>query len=74
MLKRFLRVSLKLMDRPQVARFKPFVGRIPVLGQWLTRVYQQQKLQKNCNYHEWLQRRVRQRSEDYPALTSSAHP
>jgi hypothetical protein len=72
MLNRILHSPFSILHSPFLARFKPLVGRIPVLGPWLTRVYQQQKLQQNCDYHEWIQRRVRQRDEDYSTPTSSA--
>lgn len=58
----------KILHSPCLARFKPFVGQIPIVGPWLMRVYHQHRATRNFNYDEWLLRRQRERSEEYPAL------
>lgn len=62
----------RILHSPRLARFKPIVGQIPVLGPWLMRIYHRDKATLNFDFDDWLMRRRIERSDEYPAPTADA--
>jgi cellulose synthase/poly-beta-1,6-N-acetylglucosamine synthase-like glycosyltransferase len=62
----------RLLHSPRLAPLKPLVGRLPLLGPWLTRIYHRDKATLNFDFDAWMTRRRRERDSEYPLPAGDA--